>query len=81
MVYTIVVHLYTKDDPNAIEKVKSKLAEASAVYCKDKETLNWCVMQDHKDPRKFCIVERYLNEGVSLDSILFLYKAKFDKSI
>jgi quinol monooxygenase YgiN len=70
MVYTIVVHLYTKDDPTAIEKVKSKLVEASAVYSKDKETLSWLVMQDEKDPRKFCIVERYLKESVRLECFI-----------
>ena len=65
MVYTIVVHLYAKDDQEAIDKIKAKLVEASQVYSKDKETLAWHVMQDLKDPRKFCIVERYLKESVS----------------
>lgn len=64
MVYTIVVHLYAKDDQDCIEKIKAKLVEASGVYSKDKETLSWFVMQDEKDPRKFCIVERYLKESV-----------------
>ncbi|KAI8804483.1 hypothetical protein BJ742DRAFT_713261 [Cladochytrium replicatum] len=63
MVYTIVVHLYAKDDPVAIEKVKSKLIEASQVYSKDKETISWFVMQDHIDPRAFTIVERYEHES------------------
>lgn len=40
MVYTIVVHLYAKDDPVAVEKVKNKLIEASQVYSKDKETVS-----------------------------------------
>lgn len=61
MVYTIVVHLVAKED--AIEKVKNKLIEASQVYSKDKETLSWYVHQDAKDPRKFCIVERYEQES------------------
>jgi quinol monooxygenase YgiN len=65
MVYTITVHLYTKDDPEAIRKVHDKLVEASAVYTKDQETLSWFVMQDHKDPRAFTIVERYEQESVS----------------
>jgi hypothetical protein len=64
MVYTIVVHLYTKEDPSSIEAVKAKLVEASSIYSKDKETLSWFVMQDDKDPRKFCIVERYAKESV-----------------
>lgn len=64
MVYTIVVHLYTKEDKESIEKVKNKLIEASSVYSKDKETLSWFVMQDVSDPRKFTIVERYLKESV-----------------
>ncbi len=64
MVYTITVHLYAKDDPVAIEKIKLKLIEASRVYRHDKETLDWFVMQDTADPRAFTIVERYENEGV-----------------
>lgn len=65
MVYTIVVHLYAKDDPLTIKKVHNKLIEASQVYSKDKETISWFVMQDHKDPRAFTIVERYEHESVS----------------
>jgi hypothetical protein len=66
MVYTIVVHLYANDSEEDISKLKAKLAEASAVYSKDKETLSWFVMQDVSDPRKFTIVERYLKESVSV---------------
>ena len=64
MVYTIVVHLYAKDDAESIEKLKAKLVEASQVYSKDRETLSWFVMQDVGDKRKFTIVERYLQESV-----------------
>ena len=72
MVYTITVHLYAKDDPVAIEKIKLKLIEASRVYRHDKETLDWFVMQDAADPRAFTIVERYENEGVSFAASLLL---------
>lgn len=65
MVYTIVVHLYAKDDATSITKLKEKLVEASQVYSKDRETLGWHVMQDVGDERKFTIVERYLKESVS----------------
>lgn len=65
MVYTIVVHLYAKDDPTVIDKLKDKLIEASQVYSRDQETMGWHVMQDTSDPRKFTIVERYLRESVS----------------
>lgn len=65
MVYTIVVHLYAKDDPDAISKLKDKLIEASQVYSKDRETISWFVMQDHQDERAFTIVERYQHESVS----------------
>lgn len=65
MVYTIVVHLYAKEDNESIEKLKAKLVEASQVYSKDRETLSWFVMQDVGDKRKFTIVERYLKESVS----------------
>lgn len=63
MVYTIVVHLLSKDDPTSIEKLSAKLTEASQVYSKDRETLSWFVMQDVHDARKFCIVERYEQES------------------
>lgn len=65
MVYTIVVHLYAKDDDEAIAKLSAKLIEASRVYSKDKETISWFVMQDFKDRRAFTIVERYEQESVS----------------
>lgn len=66
MVYTIIVHLYAKADEESISKLKAKLVEASQVYSQDKETLSWFVMQDTVDPRKFSIVERYLQESVRL---------------
>ena len=31
--------------PETIDKIKNKLKEASAVYRKDKETVDWIVMQ------------------------------------
>ncbi|KAF1849130.1 uncharacterized protein K460DRAFT_330797 [Cucurbitaria berberidis CBS 394.84] len=63
MVYTIVVHLYAKEDAESISKLSAKLVEASQVYSKDQETLSWFVMQDVSDKRKFTIVERYLQES------------------
>lgn len=66
MVYTIVVHLYAKDDDESIAKLNAKLIEASRVYSQDKETISWFVMQDIKDRRAFTIVERYEQESVSL---------------
>jgi quinol monooxygenase YgiN len=68
MVYVITVHLYAKDDPEAIRKLKNKLIEASRVYSKDKETLSWFVSQSTSDPRAFTIVERYEKESVSIIS-------------
>lgn len=65
MVYTIVVHLYAKDDDECIAKLTAKLIEASRVYSQDKETISWFVMQDFKDRRAFTIVERYEQESVS----------------
>ncbi|KAK1808548.1 hypothetical protein LTR12_017087 [Friedmanniomyces endolithicus] len=38
--YSLVCHLYAKDDPEAIKKLTAKLQEASQTYTKDKETLN-----------------------------------------
>ncbi|KAF2660270.1 hypothetical protein K491DRAFT_701670 [Lophiostoma macrostomum CBS 122681] len=81
MVYTIVVHLYAKDDKEAIEKIKAKLVEASQVYSKDRETLDWYVMQDEKDPRKFCIVERYLKESSQQYHLQNPYWKTFDPDV
>ncbi|KAK5085872.1 hypothetical protein LTS08_006544 [Lithohypha guttulata] len=62
MVYTLVCHLEAKDD-DSIEKIKRKLIEAARVYRKDKETVDWFVMQDVNNPRKFSIVERFEHES------------------
>ena len=64
MVYTLTVHLYANDKPESIPRLKAKLIEASRIYSKDKETIEWLVMQDVHDPRAFTIVERFENEGV-----------------
>jgi quinol monooxygenase YgiN len=66
MVYTLTVHLYANDKPGSIERIKAKLIEAARVYRKDKETVDWIVMQDVHDPKAFTIVERFENEGASL---------------
>ncbi|SGY61595.1 BQ5605_C007g04573 [Microbotryum silenes-dioicae] len=58
MVYTIIVHLKAKDLDSA-EKIAWKLVDAATVYRKDKEQLG-C---DPKDPLKFAIVERFVNEA------------------
>lgn len=39
--YTLVVHLYAKDDAEMIKKLTAKLQEASQVYSNDKECLSW----------------------------------------
>lgn len=65
MVYTLTVHLYANDKPESISRLKAKLIEASRIYSKDKETVEWLVMQDVHDPRAFTIVERFENEAVS----------------
>ncbi len=64
MVYTLTVHLYAKDEPS-IDRIKAKLIEAARIYRKDKETIDWLVMQDVHDPKAFTIVERFENESVS----------------
>lgn len=66
MVYTLTVHLYANDKPDSIERIKAKLVEAARVYRKDKETVDWFVMQDVHDPRAFTIVERFAEESVSV---------------
>jgi hypothetical protein len=64
MVYTLTVHLYANDHPESVSRIKAKLIEAARIYRKDKETVDWLVMQDVHDPRAFTIVERFENEGV-----------------
>ena len=64
MVYTLTVHLYANDKPDSIARIKAKLIEAARIYRKDKETVDWLVMQDVHDPRAFTIVERFENESV-----------------
>ena len=64
MVYTLTVHLYANEKPDSIDRIKAKLIEAARIYRKDKETIDWLVMQDVHDPRAFTIVERFENEGV-----------------
>jgi quinol monooxygenase YgiN len=71
MVYTIVCHLYAKEGKEVEEKIRSKLVEASNVYVKDAGTLSWHVMQDHADPRKWTIVERYEKRSVCAASCLY----------
>lgn len=70
MVYTLTVHLYAKADPEAIPRLKAKLVEAARIYRKDKETIDWLVMQDVHDPRAFTIVERFATEAVSHQYLL-----------
>lgn len=52
MVYTLVVHLHAKEGEENLSKLKAKLAEASQVYSKDKETLGWYVT--------LCVCVKYL---------------------
>ncbi|PMD56356.1 uncharacterized protein K444DRAFT_616179 [Hyaloscypha bicolor E] len=63
MVYTLTVHLYANEHPDSIARIKTKLIEAARIYRKDKETIDWLVMQDVHDPRAFTIVERFENES------------------
>jgi RIO-like serine/threonine protein kinase len=65
MVYTLTVHLYANDHPDSIPRIKAKLIEAARIYRKDKETIDWLVMQDVHDSKAFTIVERFENESVS----------------
>ncbi|KAJ6549577.1 hypothetical protein DFH09DRAFT_1039375 [Mycena vulgaris] len=62
MVYNVVIHLYTKEGKDVEEKMRHKLAEASRVYSKDQGTLSVFVMQDQKNSRAWCLVERFDDE-------------------
>lgn len=76
MVYTLVVHLYAKNDPELIGSITSWLKEAAVRYPKDEETIDWFVMQDHLDPRSFTIVARCERES----SIQYHLASPFRKS-
>jgi len=78
MVYTLVCHLYANSDPTSIDKIKAKLIEASRVYNKDSETIDWFVMQDVHDPRKFTIVERFQQESSQKEHLENPYWKTFD---
>jgi hypothetical protein len=65
MVYTITVQLYANTHPDSIPRIKAKLVEAARIFRKDRETVDWLVMQDVHDPRAFTIVERFEIEAVS----------------
>ena len=75
MVYTLTVHLYANDKPDSIARLKAKLIEAARIYRKDKETVDWIVMQDVHDPRAFTIVERFENESVGIPSPIFVCRS------
>lgn len=51
MVYTLTVHIHCNNDPDTIPLLKAKLVEGAGIYRKDRETIDWLVMQDVKDPR------------------------------
>ncbi|KAG6572778.1 putative antibiotic biosynthesis monooxygenase protein [Phytophthora cinnamomi] len=63
MVYTLVVQFRAKEGKDVEEKIRNKLIEASQTYMKDAEVVGWHVMQDHVDPRKWAIIERYERES------------------
>lgn len=56
-----VCHAQVK--PGCEQKMVDKLREAAAIYKKDRETIDWIVHQDVKDPTKFAIVERFEQES------------------
>ncbi|SCV71494.1 BQ2448_3082 [Microbotryum intermedium] len=59
MVYTIIVHLKAKDLDSA-EKIAWKLVDAATV---SRKVDGWCTGTNPKDPLKFAIVERFVNEA------------------
>lgn len=69
MVYTLTVHLYCNTNPDSIPRLKAKLVEAARIYRQDRETVDWFVMQDTKDPRAFTIVERFETEAVYIPTL------------
>ncbi|KAK5719200.1 hypothetical protein LTR15_007723 [Elasticomyces elasticus] len=79
--YSLVCHLYAKDDEESIKKLTAKLQEASQTYTKDKETLDWYVMQSESDKRAFTIVERYAGESSQKYHLEDPYWQTFDKYV
>ncbi|EMC98682.1 hypothetical protein BAUCODRAFT_103075 [Baudoinia panamericana UAMH 10762] len=79
--YSLVVHLYAKDDAESIMKLTAKLQEASQVYSNDKETLSWFVMQSQSDKRAFTIIERYATESSQKYHLENPYWQTFDKYV
>lgn len=60
----IIVHLYTKDSPEMVEKVHKTLLEAAQVYRRDEGTVAWLPVQDTADQRAFSIFEKFDSENV-----------------
>jgi len=68
MAYTLVVHLYAKDDADTIKKLSDKLQEASQVYTNDRETLGWylnCTPLKSQDSRISEILSRFVMQSES----------------
>ncbi|KAK4047799.1 hypothetical protein OIV83_005141 [Microbotryomycetes sp. JL201] len=59
-----IVTLQIKNEADAA-KVASALVEFSGRYKKDKGTLDWFVLQDPKDSKKFAIYERYEDKAAN----------------
>ncbi|PWN99127.1 hypothetical protein FA09DRAFT_242596 [Tilletiopsis washingtonensis] len=79
MVYTLVCHAEVK--PECVELMRAKLVEAAAVYRKDRETLDWFVMQDEKEPTRFSIVERFEHESSQKYHLENPYWATFNPAV
>ncbi|PWN46872.1 hypothetical protein IE53DRAFT_390979 [Violaceomyces palustris] len=58
-----------------------KLQEAAAIYKKDSETIDWLVHQDVKDPKKFAIVERFVQESSQEEHLSNPYWATFNPAV
>lgn len=71
MVYTICVHLHCNDKlgklsnkPDSIPRLQLTLMEASRIYRKDEETVDWFVTQDAHDPGNLLLLKRFEIESV-----------------
>lgn len=69
MAPVIIVEMYAKDTPAAIEGLKRTLNEAAKHYKNSQGTIEWLPIQDTEDERAFTVFEKFESEKVSNDVI------------
>ncbi|KAH6999217.1 hypothetical protein BKA56DRAFT_665727 [Ilyonectria sp. MPI-CAGE-AT-0026] len=62
MAPVIIVEMYAKDTPAAIEGLKRTLNEAAKHYKNSQGTIEWLPIQDIEDERAFTVFEKFESE-------------------